>query len=173
MLPPFVNRETRLLILGSFPGVRSLQEGAYYAHPQNRFWWLLQELTGSPLLSHAVETRPRLLLENGIGLWDVVKQADRQGSLDSSIRNAVLNDVPALVADLPLLRAIAFNGSTAWNLARKWRSGLNTKCEEGWQESDSLATLLLPSSSPANAVRKDKLLQSWKVLDAFLELPGQ
>lgn len=111
---PVVNADTRVLILGSLPGVASLAAQQYYAHPRNQFWPLLATVLGQPGLP-ALDYPQRLahLQAHGVGLWDVVAQAQRRGSLDTAIRAAQRNDLARLVASLPALRLVAFNGATA------------------------------------------------------------
>jgi hypoxanthine-DNA glycosylase len=145
-LPPVADANTRLLILGSFPGVRSLAERRYYAHPQNQFWRLLQANLAQPgdedLLGEArrysYEQRLAQMLRWGVGLWDVYASCQRQGSLDTAIREAECNDFHALARRLPDLQAVAFNGGESWKHHRQL-------AELG------LPLVRLPSSSPANA----------------------
>ncbi|WP_254225956.1 DNA-deoxyinosine glycosylase [Burkholderia gladioli] len=157
--PPVVDEHTRVLILGSLPGEVSLAQSRYYAHPQNRFWRLLGEVLDTELVALDYAQRLQTLQRHGIGLWDVVAEATRIGSLDSRIRDHASNDLVALVQSLPRLAAIAFNGGTAARL------GTRALGEHG-----AAYTLLgLPSSSPAYAALPyaDKLLQ-WRALAAFL-----
>jgi hypoxanthine-DNA glycosylase len=155
--PPVVNDDTRLLILGSLPGDRSLEQARYYAHPQNQFWKLLGAVMRTDLVSRAYEERLKLLLEAGIGLWDVIASAQRSGSLDTHIRNAEANSLPALTAHLPRLRAIAFNGSTS---ARIGTAALGPE--------PPFALVPLPSSSPAYTLPLDRKVQAWEPLRDFL-----
>ena len=111
--PPVVDARTRLLICGSLPGDRSLAARRYYAHPQNQFWRLLSPVAGVDLPARDYDARLAALLAARIGLWDVVASATRAGSSDAAIRDHAVNDLPALAATLPNLRAIAFNGGTA------------------------------------------------------------
>lgn len=140
-LPPVVDAGTVLLILGSFPGARSLQLQQYYAHPQNQFWKILQALwpqhpLPAPGDAHSYAARCRWLLERGLGLWDVYARCTRIGSLDSAIRDAVPNDIAAL--QLPRLRAVAHNGGESFRHARH-TAALGVPVHR------------LPSTSPANA----------------------
>jgi hypoxanthine-DNA glycosylase len=141
MLPPAgaAGHEALILILGSFPGARSLAEQRYYAHPQNRFWRFLGAAAGLPLAEAAPAGRLGLLEQGGIALWDVLAAADRVGSLDAAIRNPVANDIAGFAATLPKLRAIACNGGTSFRLSLPWRARV------------AVPVLRLPSSSPANA----------------------
>ena len=137
---PVVAAGTRLLVLGSLPGEQSLAAGRYYAHPQNRFWHLAGAVIGHPDLP-ALAYRDRLgaLLEAGVGLWDTIASATRRGSLDGAIRDPALAPLGDLVARLPALEAIAFNGATAAKIGRTALAGTQ------------LPLIDLPSSSAAYA----------------------
>lgn len=136
---PHVAPDTRLLILGSLPGARSLAERQYYAHPTNQFWRLLGEVIGQPLADLPYADRLSALGKARIGLWDVIRTAERRTSSDSHIRGADPHDLPALVAGLSDLRMIAFNGGKAAAVGRKQLPLLN-----------AVAIVDLPSSSAAN-----------------------
>src|SRR5690606_38379139 len=110
---PVVGPQVRVLVLGSLPGERSLAAGRYYAHPRNRFWYLVGRVIGVDLEALAYEARLAALLEAGIGLWDTVATARREGSLDTAIREAEAAPLTSLVATLPRLRAVGFNGAMA------------------------------------------------------------
>jgi TDG/mug DNA glycosylase family protein len=138
-LPPLLDARTRLLILGSFPGVASLKAQQYYGHPQNHFWKILGQLLGDPSMASATyEARCAWLLSHGIGLWDVYAACEREGSLDADIRHAVPNDFAAVRTLCPNLQAIAHNGGESFRHARVTRAL-------------GLPVHRLPSSSPANA----------------------
>jgi hypoxanthine-DNA glycosylase len=112
-LPPVADKFTRLFILGSLPGEESLKQRRYYAYPTNQFWKLVGSVIGHELHSRDYDDRLALLRRHGIGLWDVVSAASREGSGDQAIRNARHNDIGALKGDYPNLKAIAFNGGRA------------------------------------------------------------
>ncbi|VWX57166.1 G/U mismatch-specific uracil-DNA glycosylase [Burkholderiales bacterium 8X] len=138
-LDPIVDSRTRLLILGSFPGARSLECGQYYAHPRNQFWKILQSIwhdLSIPLGDDGQVERASWLRDRGIGLWDVYASCEREGSLDASIRSAALNDIAGL--RLPCLEAIAHNGGKSFRHARHTRKV-------------GVPVYSLPSSSPAHA----------------------
>lgn len=148
-LPPVVDAHTRLLILGSFPGARSLAEQRYYAHPQNQFWRILQANLGQgadedDLIALPYAQRLARMRHWGVGLWDVYASCQRQGSLDTAIREAERNDFHALARRLPALRGVAFNGGESWKHHRQL-AGLTDA------SGASLPLWRLPSSSPANA----------------------
>ena len=155
---PVADARTRLLVLGSLPGEKSLAAAQYYANPQNQFWRLMQAVTGSPLLSLPYGERLELLLAAGVGLWDVVGSAVRPGSLDTAIRDHQPNALPELCASLPDLRAVAFNGGKSAKLGMKILA-----------DRPGLALIPLPSSSPAHAVRFERKLAAWEVLSAHLD----
>jgi len=147
--PPVANTATRLLICGSLPGERSLAERRYYAHPQNQFWRLMSAVIGRDLVALDYGARLAALLDAHVGLWDVVASAHRTGSTDAAIRNHTGNDLAALAATLPNLRAVAFNGATAAKLGTKTLQGT------------SLALIPLPSSSPLHTVGLEAKLAAW------------
>ena len=151
---PVVNAGTRLLILGSLPGEKSLAHSQYYAHPQNKFWLLLGEVLGVELKSLPYEQRLSTLLAHGVGLWDVVAQAHRSGSLDSNIRERDDNDLVALAASLPQLDTIAFNGGTAAKLGLKVLG----------EHASRYRIVSLPSSSPAYTLAYAEKLHAWQTL---------
>lgn len=151
---PVVDANTRLLILGSLPGEKSLAHSQYYAHPQNKFWLLLGAVLGIDLKSLPYEERLAALLAHGVGLWDVVAQAHRSGSLDSNIRERDDNDLLALAASLPQLKTMAFNGGTAARLGLKVLG----------EQAQRYRIVSLPSSSPAYTLAYEAKLQQWKTL---------
>lgn len=148
---PVVDHNTCILILGSLPGDASLAQQQYYAHPQNRFWHLLSDVLKINLVEQEYPARLQSLLRHHIGLWDVVAQAKRHGSLDSHIRARADNDLLALLATLPKLHTIAFNGATASKI------GLKTLGEH----QQRYRILQLPSSSPAFTLGYAFKLQTW------------
>ena len=155
--PPVVAPGTRVLILGSLPGERSLAEGRYYAHPHNQFWRLVGGAIGHDLGALDYNARLKALLVAGIGLWDTVASATRHGSLDAAIREAEHNPLRDLVASLPHLRAVAFNGATSAQIGRALLGG------------GELTLLTLPSSSPAYAAMPfAEKLRLWRAIGEFL-----
>ncbi len=141
-LPPLLSRSTRVVILGSFPGVKSLQLQQYYAHPQNQLWRLVFSALSVPSPieqgTRCYEIRSKYLIELGVGLWDVYAACERVGSLDSDIAQAQPNDLASLRLLCPQLQAIAHNGGESYNHAKH-------TLQLG------LPVYKLPSSSPANA----------------------
>ncbi len=153
--PPVMDERTRILILGSLPGEESLRRQQYYGHPQNRFWELVGAAIGVDLRGLAYDDRLQTLLRHRIGLWDVIAEARRSGSLDSAIRDERANDLVAFVQSLPNLVAIAFNGRKASAAGRRQLTNLG----------DAIALIDLPSSSPAYAAMPlAEKLSRWSVI---------
>ncbi|WP_428333261.1 DNA-deoxyinosine glycosylase [Novosphingobium sp.] len=155
---PVADSNCRVLILGSFPGIKSLQHRQYYANPRNQFWHLVSGIVGTDLPSLAYPDRLKSLVAHGIGLWDVVATANRAGSLDAALRNIVPRDLQTLAASLPNLRAMAFNGATAFKIGQRQMAGNHV-----------IERLLLPSSSPAHTIDLTVKAEQWQKLAACLE----
>ena len=154
---PVVAPHTRVLILGSLPGERSLAQQRYYAHPQNQFWRLVGGAIERDLEGLEYDARIAALLDAGIGLWDTVASANRRGSLDAAIRDAEHNPLADLTATLPELRAVAFNGATSARIGRALLAGTNCQL------------FPLPSSSPAYAAMPfAEKLRLWRAIGEFL-----
>lgn len=156
---PVVDAGTRLLVLGSLPGERSLAAARYYAHPQNQFWRLIGSVIGQDIAALPYEERLAALRAAGVGLWDVVASATRTGSLDGAIRDHQANDLATLIASLPALRAVAFNGATSARLGRKAIGDTR------------LALIDLPSSSPAYTLAYAEKQARWQQLAPYLPHP--
>ncbi len=145
-----------LLMLGSLPGEASLKAQRYYAHPQNQFWRLLGDALGEPLQGLGYEDRLVRLTARDVGLWDVVGEARRSGSLDGALREVTANPLGEYVAGQPQLRAIAFNGQTAAKIGRRAL------------DSSALTLIDLPSSSPAYTLAFAEKASRWSVLANFV-----
>jgi hypoxanthine-DNA glycosylase len=150
-LPPLIPVTTRLLLLGSFPGVISLDQARYYAHPRNQFWRLVGACLGEPLPDMPYPDRLATLARHDIGLWDMIAQCRRVGSLDAAVKDASPNPLAAyLKTAAPWLQKIGFNGALSWKLG-------HPLAYEGYQ------VFKLPSSSPAAAsVRFEDKLVLWR-----------
>ena len=149
-LPPVIGPQTRLLVLGSFPGVASLRSQRYYGHPQNQFWRLLETLWNQPWGDARYEERLDVVRARGLGIWDVYASCEREGSLDSAIRHATLNNFAWVQAQCPQLQAIAHNGGESFRHARH-------------TQALGLPVVRLPSTSPANASWSfERKLQVWR-----------
>ncbi|MDR2164266.1 MAG: DNA-deoxyinosine glycosylase [Zoogloeaceae bacterium] len=148
-LDPVCNADVRCLILGSFPSPASLSARQYYGHRQNQFWRLLGAVLGEPLPELVYPERLERVLARGIGVWDVYRSCVRPGALDADIRAGEANDLAGLVARMPRLRRVCFNGQTAARFAPK----LTVL---------GLATVTLPSSSPAYTLAFAQKLARWR-----------
>jgi hypoxanthine-DNA glycosylase len=154
-LPPVLAADTRMLILGSFPGEASLAAKQYYAHPRNHFWPLLGALLDAPLQALPYRDRLALLRVNRIGLWDVIVACRRQGSLDGAIRNPQHGDVARVRRVTKALALVCFNGKTAARAESVWHAA-------------GYATLALPSSSPAYTRPFAEKLAAWRAIGEYL-----
>lgn len=149
-LAPVLDSATRILILGSFPGEASLAAQRYYAHPRNQFWPLLSAVLEEDLAGLPYEQRLARLQSHRIGLWDVIAVCEREGSLDASIRRAQANDFAVLKHQCPELMRVCFNGKTSGKFEPQFAAA-------------GFETLVLPSSSPANAQWSfDQKLAIWR-----------
>ncbi len=160
-LPPVCGDRPRVLILGSYPGVRSCRAREYYAHRNNRFWPLIEVLFGiEPELPY--QERTMHLVEHGIALWDVISSCERSGSDDASIRRVQYNDIRAVLAIQPTILLVAFNGGTAY----KWY-----RTHYALLPSDYPLHRLLPSTSPANTrYSLGDLARHWLIVKEFADL---
>ncbi|WP_018873611.1 DNA-deoxyinosine glycosylase [Thioalkalivibrio sp. ALJ16] len=157
--PPLLRGDTRLVVLGSFPGVASLEAQAYYAHPRNQFWPIVGQILDTPLAEMDYPERIERLLDHGVGLWDVYGRCTRKGSLDSAIRDAVPNDLARLTREAPSLRVIIHNGAES---ARRIHESRALGVE----------ALRLPSTSPANArLSLSAKQEAWREAFARAGLP--
>ena len=151
-IPPVYDHRSAVLILGSFPSVRSREEGFFYGHPPNRFWNVISAVCGESVPS-TIEEKMALLLRYRIALWDVVASCDIQGSSDSSMRNVVANDIASLLEQAPIT-AIFVNGKTA---ARYYDRLIKPVVQR--------QAIVLPSTSPANAAWSlERLIEAWQVI---------
>lgn len=156
--PPVAGPDSRVLILGSFPSVRSREEGFFYGHPRNRFWPLMAALYGEET-PQTIPERRAMILRHGLALWDVIASCHIEGSSDASVRNAVPVDISRVlgVADI---RRVVCNGTLAGKLYARYL-----------QQAVGLETIIAPSTSPANAAWSlARLLPVWQ--DALgLDMP--
>ena len=151
-IPPVWSPESEILILGSFPSVKSRESGFFYGHPQNRFWRVLAALYDEPF-PETIPERRALLLRRRIALWDVLRSCEITGSSDASIRDAAPNDLRPILAGAPI-RAVFVNGRTAERLYRQYAEPLTRR-----------PAIPLPSTSPANAAWSlDRLISAWRVI---------
>lgn len=151
-IPPVYNKNSQILILGSFPSVKSRKGRFFYHHKQNRFWKVLSTIVND-VLPETIDEKKDFLLKNHIAVWDVIASCDIEGSSDSSIKNAVPNDFSDILKAAPI-RKIYTNGGTAYKLYHKY-------CEKV----TGIKAMKLPSTSPANASYSlDRLISEWKVI---------
>ena len=149
--------DSRILILGSFPSVKSREQRFFYGHPQNRFWRVLAALLGTDV-PQSVEKKRAFLLAHRIALWDVIASCEIAGSSDASIRNAVPNDLSPIL-ETASIRQVFTNGGTAHRLYRKYIYPLTGRED-----------IVLPSTSPANAARSlDALVDAWEIVREALQ----
>lgn len=151
-LAPVIDAGVRILVLGSFPGAASLAAGQYYAHPRNQFWRLVSAVVEEDLARLPYSERLPRLLAHGVGLWDVLVECERVGSLDSAIRKPAANDFDRLRELCPLLETVGFNGQASGKFAPQFSAA-------GYR------TVVLPSSSPAHmAMSFEQKLAVWQGL---------
>ena len=155
-LEPIFDENSRILILGTFPSVKSRETKFYYGHPRNRFWKVISTLVGEAIPT-TIEEKTTLLLRHGIALWDVLSSCEIKGSSDSSISNPKPNDIGAIIQKTQL-RQIFTNGKKAQQLYEKFiapQINMEAHC--------------LPSTSPANGrFHLEELLSAWKVIATYL-----
>jgi hypoxanthine-DNA glycosylase len=153
-LAPVIAPDTRIIILGSFPGAASLAAQQYYAHPRNQFWKLVGALVDEDLYGLPYAERLPRLLAHRIGLWDVLAACEREGSLDAAIRKPAANDFERLHRLCPQLETVGFNGQASGKFAAQFD-------QAGYR------TVVLPSSSPAHmALSFEQKLERWRALTA-------
>lgn len=153
--PPVVNAESRILILGSVPGIQSLEKQQYYAHPQNSFWKIIFKIFNEDFTTD-YPARIKMLTDNNIALWDVIDSCERKGSLDSDIKNEEANKIEELLTNHPNIKAIFCNGQKSYkNLQRILGKDFH------------IPVFVMPSTSPAYAALKfeEKLLHWEKIVD--------
>ena len=148
-IPPLYDANSRVLILGSFPSVKSREAMFFYGHPQNRFWRVLADIFGEAV-PEAVAEKKSLALRHGVALWDVIAQCEIVGSSDASITNVLPNDL-SVILNAADIRAVFCNGNTSYTYYNKY-------C----REQTGREAVLLPSTSPANARwTREKLAGMW------------
>lgn len=154
--PPIVDHHSKIIILGSIPGVKSLEKQQYYGHPQNKFWKIMFELLNENF-TEDYEERLNILKKHNIALWDVIDSCERKGSLDSEIKNEEANQIKELLEEFPNIKTIFCNGGKAYKNLQKIL-GKNFK----------IPFYLLPSTSPLHTISFEKKLEDWKVILNFL-----
>ncbi|TDD73950.1 DNA-deoxyinosine glycosylase [Flavobacterium caseinilyticum] len=148
--PPFVNSETKILILGTMPGIASLEKQEYYAHKRNHFWKIMHMLLDNLPMFEIFEVKIQMLQANNIGLWDVLENCDRKGSLDIHIKNQKENDFETLFKEFPGITTIIFNGKESHKYFLK-----------KFGQIKGITYYVMPSTSPANTMSFENKLKIW------------
>lgn len=154
---PLIDDQSEILILGSIPGVRSLEMQQYYAHPQNKFWKIILELLNEEF-TEDYSKRTETLKKHHIALWDVIDSCERKGSLDSEIKNEEANQIEKLLEEYPNIKAIFCNGGKSYKNLQKLL-GKNYK----------LPIFLMPSTSPLHTISFERKFEEWKKVLEFLK----
>ncbi|PWN64033.1 DNA-deoxyinosine glycosylase [Chryseobacterium viscerum] len=154
--PPLIDAQSEIIILGSIPGVKSLEMQQYYAHPQNKFWKIIFELLNEEFTDDYTQ-RIETIKKHHIALWDVIDTCERKGSLDSEIKNEEANQIAELMEEHPNVKAIFCNGGKSYKNLQKLLG-----------KSYKLPVILLPSTSPLHTVSFEKKLEEWKKVLEFL-----
>ncbi|MBQ7128665.1 MAG: DNA-deoxyinosine glycosylase [Clostridia bacterium] len=153
----FFDKNSKILILGSFPSVKSREQGFFYGHKQNRFWKVVSAVLELPTPQN-IDEKKKFLLSNNIALWDVIATCDIKGSADSSIKDVIPNDINK-ITNFCNINMIFTNGKTAYKLYSKYIFQKN-----------NFKAVCLPSTSPANArYSLQKLTEEWKIIKTFLK----
>ena len=154
--PPIISEGSKILILGSVPGVKSLEMQQYYAHPQNQFWKIIFQLFEEDFTAD-YRKRTEIIRKNNIALWDVIDSCEREGSLDTKIRNEEHNDILKILRDHPNIKAVFCNGQKSFKNLKKILG-----------KDSEIPVFVLPSTSPLHTVSFDKKLAEWEILKTFL-----
>ncbi len=154
--PPIIDKSSKILILGTFPSIKSFENSFYYGHPQNQFWKILAKIHDEELPT-TINEKKEFLKKHHIALWDMVKGCKRENSLDSSLKNIEINDIEGLLQKFPNIEAIFFTGKKAQKL---YESNFNHL---------KIPTFYLPSPSPAfRNLTLDEKIERWSILKKFL-----
>lgn len=154
---PLIDDQSKILILGSIPGVKSLEKQQYYAHPQNKFWKIILELLHEEFTEDYAQ-RIETLKKHHVALWDVIDSCERKGSLDSEIKNEEANQIVELLEEHPNIKAVFSNGGKSYKNLQKLLG-----------KDYRLPVFLLPSTSPLHTISYERKLEEWKKILGFLE----
>lgn len=155
-VPPLVDSNSKVLVLGTMLSPKSVEAGFYYAHPQNRFWRVLSNVFDAPFAADT-DSRKKLALDSGVALWDVIKSCDIVGAADSTIKNVVYNDIDGLLKIYPKIQRVFATGGTAYRLLLKYNRSINNPIIQN--------AVKLPSTSPLNcATSFEKLVAEYSVI---------
>ena len=150
--PPLYDKDSKILILGSFPSVKSREQMFFYGHPQNRFWKVISGVFNAPT-PETLEEKKAFLYQHNIALWDVISECDIVASSDSSIKNVIPNDLLKILKNSAVKR-IFVNGKAAQKYYNKYTKPIL-----------NIDAIYLPSTSPANAMwTLDRLIYAWKII---------
>lgn len=156
-IPPLYDQDSKVLVLGSFPSVKSREAQFFYHHPQNRFWRVVSQVFGEPIPA-SIEEKRGLLLRNHIAVWDVIQSCEITGSADSSIKNVIANNLSEILTTADIHKIIT-NGATAYQLYMRYI-----------YPHTGIEAIKLPSTSPANAAfSMERLLEAWSILRTFTD----
>lgn len=153
--PPIVSNDSKILILGSVPGVKSLEMQEYYAHPQNKFWKILFEIFQEDFTTN-YSNKINFLKRNHIAVWDVIDSCERKGSLDTEIRNENHHNILKLLEDYPNIKVIFCNGQKSFKT-------LGKILPQDFQ----IPIFVLPSTSPAYTIPYEKKREDWSILKNY------
>lgn len=154
--PPIISKFSKILILGSVPGAKSLEMQQYYAHPQNQFWKLMFELLDREF-STDYAIRLKLLKDNHVALWDVIESCERKGSKDTEIKAEIDNDINALIQNHPKIKIIFCNGQKSYKNLNKMIG-----------KTSDIPITVLPSTSPLHTIKFEEKLEKWKIITSCL-----
>ena len=154
--PPVVSESSQILVLGSVPGVKSLEMQEYYAHPQNAFWKIMFQIFDEEFTSDYNE-KLKILHKTGVALWDVIDSCERKGSLDSEIKNEEANRIEDLLKSFPNIKAIFCNGRKSFK-----------NLEKILGKNPPVPVHLLPSTSPLHTISLEKKVEQWKIIKQLL-----
>lgn len=154
--PPIIDKDSEILILGSIPGVKSLEKQQYYGHPQNKFWKIIFELFNEKFTEDYSE-RINMLKKHHIALWDVIDSCERKGSLDSEIKNEEANQIPELLEEYQNIKAVFSNGGKSYKNLQKILG-----------KDFRLPIHLLPSTSPLHTISFERKFEDWKKILEYI-----
>ncbi|KQR91095.1 DNA-deoxyinosine glycosylase [Chryseobacterium sp. Leaf180] len=154
--PPIIDSDSKILILGSIPGGKSLEKQQYYAHPQNKFWKIIFKIFNEEFTDDYIE-KINILKNHHIALWDVIDSCERKGSLDSEIKNEEANQIEELLDKHTNIKAIFCNGGKSFKNAQKIL-GKDSK----------IPVFLLPSTSPLHTISFERKLEDWRIIKKYL-----
>lgn len=158
--PPIIDEQSKILILGTMPGEESLKKGEYYANPRNQFWKLLFQIFEEDFSTH-YETKKEVLKRHKIALWDTIESCEREGSLDSNIKNEIPNLITDLLVQNPNIQHIICNGKKAYKNVLKQLKSSNFPTENIHE---------MPSTSPAHTIKFEEKLNEWKKILDYVKL---